>query len=116
MHSSRRVIHIETNKDRELWAAFGDAPLSSSAYANLHKDLLLIEAASQTDRRVTSNDEIVRCIFRTCVEIRQEFGEIAWVNPTKEAEEPIAWLLSGAPREPARLLRHHITQDAPDNG
>ena len=88
-----------------LWEAFGGEECPEKDYRNISKDLHLVDAALCTDRRVASLDDNVRISLQNCMEQKPEIGDIAWVNPTKEAERPLDWLRQGAPREVCRLLR-----------
>ncbi len=105
MVRARRANFLDIKQDKELWKAFGDTDLPAAQYAAFHKDLHLIETAMQTQQRVASCDDTVRAICPKCLDIKEEIGEIAWVNPVHETEKPVEWLLAGAPREEPRLLR-----------
>jgi hypothetical protein len=106
MVQKRKLVRLPKAANKELWAAFGGGDCPEKDYRNISKDLHLIDAAMCTDGLVASLDDAVRASLRNCIEQKPDIGDIAWVNPTNEAEQAIDWLERGAPREPARLLRH----------
>ncbi len=68
------------------------------------KDLHLIEAALASDGLVASRDEQVRHLFAAATITVPQLREVVWVNPDKDEEEALAWLLGGARPEPSRKL------------
>lgn len=74
----------------------------------IKKDIHLLEAALATDKIVVSlDDNTARRFFTLAAQGVEELSElkaIAWINPDKPEESPIAWLKCGANPEPERLL------------
>ena len=81
MQNAGRLRRIQFRKDKTLWGAFNEAELTAPAYADLHKDLLLVEAAINADKRVSSLDGVKKH-FAKCVACNPAIGDVAWVNPT----------------------------------
>jgi hypothetical protein len=82
--------------------------LTEKKRLEVKKDIHLIEAALSTDKIVVSlDDNTARRFFTLAAQGVEELSElkaIAWVNPDKPEETPIAWLKGGANPEPERLL------------
>jgi hypothetical protein len=72
----------------------------------LRKDFHLVEAAIAYDRTVVSSDETVRRLFKRAALGVAAVRKVVWVNPVKEAEDPLAWLRGGAKAENVRMLGH----------
>jgi hypothetical protein len=72
--------------------------------AAIEKDWCLIVAALNSERLITSLDEIMRRLLAEASEDVIELYEIIWVNPDNTDEEPITWLELGAPSEKWRCL------------
>jgi ABC-type iron transport system FetAB ATPase subunit len=71
------------------------------------KDILLLEAALATDRRIVSLDEnTARKYYTQAAKTIPKLREIVWVNPDKPEEQPIEWLQAGAPADDFRMLGH----------
>jgi len=68
------------------------------------KDWHLIEAALATHQVVVSRDESARCLFDAAARELRELRSLAWVNPEREDEHPIAWLKQGARSQRSRRL------------
>jgi hypothetical protein len=69
------------------------------------KDILLLEAALATDRRIVSLDEkIARRYFRMAAQEIEKLQELVWLNPSKPEEKAIEWLQDGAPADRWRML------------
>jgi hypothetical protein len=72
----------------------------------LQKDFHLVEAAIANDKTVVSLDEEVRRLFKAAARSVTAIQKVVWVNPTNEAEQPLAWLRNGARAESLRMLGH----------
>jgi hypothetical protein len=69
------------------------------------KDIHLLEAALATDRTIVSLDEnTARKYFIQAAQEIEALKTVVWVNPDVDEEQPIAWLLAGAPDEKERML------------
>jgi hypothetical protein len=73
----------------------------------MRKDFHLVEAAIAHDKTVVSSDEIVRRLFKRAALGVAAVRKVVWVNPVKEAEEPLTWLRGGAKAENVRMLGHN---------
>jgi hypothetical protein len=78
--------------------------LRSAEREALRKDFLLVEAAIVTDRVVIALDDVAWALFATVSRSVGELRNIAWVNPARTEEEPIAWLRNGVPSERRRCF------------
>jgi hypothetical protein len=96
--------HEVKTDDDELAAA---AEEHDAALDAMRKDLLLVEAALASDKRVLSLDDRARRAFARASGSLQSFRRILWANPSSAAERVDVWLRDGARREPARELRNH---------
>jgi hypothetical protein len=67
-------------------------------------DVILLEAALATDKRVLSKERIAREFFADCAKRVRKLGHILWANPCRPEENSRDWLRSGAPDEPGRRL------------
>ena len=72
----------------------------------LDKDMLLLEAALASDKRIASLDEKARTPARTLAASCPFVRDILWINPSKPEEAPLQWLAAGAPMDARRLLGH----------
>ena len=105
MVSAERVCFSRAVVDGELRAKIRSSVRGTSEQQEMLKDVHLIEAAVDTDRRVISCDDTARRLYRRVAPRVDDLREIVWVNPTKTADEkPIPWLQDGAPAEPQRML------------
>ena len=105
MTTRRAVIFLDieaSNKlRREIERAV--APRAKELKA-MRKDYHLLEAAIVTDQNVISLDEIVRGLFDRAAVSVVALKNIVWVNPDRDAEEPIGWLNKNAKPERKRML------------
>ena len=105
MTTRRAVIFLDieaSNKlRREIERAV--APRAKELKA-MRKDYHLLEAAMVTDQNVISLDEIVRALFDRAAVSVVALKNIVWVNPDRDAEEPIGWLNKNARPERKRML------------
>jgi hypothetical protein len=91
--------------DAELWETIPDMAKSDQQREAMAKDILLLEAALATDRRIASLDEnTARKYYKLAAQTIPKLREIVWVNPDKPAENPIGWLQSDAPADDFRML------------
>jgi hypothetical protein len=97
--------------DRE--EAIDDDALAAAAAAHdaaldaMRKDLLLVEAALASDRRILSLDDKARRAFGRASASLDALRRILWANPAIPAERVDVWLRDGARRESAKELRNH---------
>ena len=71
----------------------------------IFKDCCLIEAALANDKTVVSlDDKTARIYFSQAAKQIKEIQEIVWVNPAKNEENVIEWLINGATAETQRFL------------
>ena len=73
-------------------------------HAAIEKDWCLVIAALNSDRLITSLDEIVRGLLAVASNRVVELRSIVWVNPGIPAEESCVWLESGDPSDEHRKL------------
>ncbi len=91
--------------DPELWNPIEKMAKDDKERAEMTKDILLLEAALETDRRIVSLDEnTARKYFTRAAKIIPKLQPIVWVNPDKPEETPIEWLQNGAPADDFRML------------
>jgi hypothetical protein len=91
--------------DAELWETIPDMAQSDKQREAMAKDILLLEAALATDRRIVSLDEnTARKYYTLAAKTILKLREIVWVNPDKPEENPIEWLREGAPADDWRML------------
>jgi hypothetical protein len=73
--------------------------------AAMVKDILLLEAALATDRRIVSLDEkTARRYFKEAAQKIEKLQQLIWVNPNKPEEDAIVWLQNVVPTEEKRML------------
>ena len=78
---------------------------------SIFKDCCLIEAVLVSDKTVVSlDDKTARIYFSQAAKQIKEIQEIVWVNPSKNKEKPIEWLMNGAPAETERFLVNYLPQ------
>jgi hypothetical protein len=78
----------------------------------IFKDYCLIEAALASDKTVISlDDKTARKLFSQASQNIDEIKEIVWVNPAKNEEKPIEWLMNGAPPETQRFLVNYLQKN-----
>ncbi len=110
MYSQRRVYRPSLKSDDILRIKIEDKTSKERDLDEMLKDLHLIDAAMATDRSIVSLDENARVPFAAVSDGVGELRNIVWVNPAKENERPVEWLLDGAPAEEERLLHRYLTQ------
>jgi len=104
MNARKKIIKSNPSRNIALHNKAKKFVAKESDLEALLHDIHLIEAALTADRIVVSLDETARTLFRDAALNMGEIRSIAWLNPEKEAEEPIQWLTAGAPKEQTRLL------------
>ena len=62
----------------------------------LAKDLLLVEAALETDKRIVSRDSEACDCYRELAESGSSIKDVHWANPIDDA--CLSWIGEGAPR------------------
>jgi hypothetical protein len=102
MNARKRVHRIQVLQDADL-RLFASACGEKDAAAML-KDCHLVEAAKAADRVVVSQEKVARELFSNASDSVGWLQTIAWVNPTKAAENPIEWLQKGAIAEECRCF------------
>ncbi len=91
--------------DSELWTSIEKMAKGNNERAAMTKDILLLEAALETDRRIVYLDEnTARKYFTQAAKTIPKLQKIVWVNPDKLDEEPIEWLKADAPADDFRML------------
>ena len=102
MERRGKVRRILTSSD--LVDAVFEVSLEDGVKVAVLKDAHLVQAAIQTDQRISSLDDKARNHFANLVAAIQPLGSILWVNPTHEVEGAISWLANGLPDEVWRRL------------
>lgn len=96
VHLRQNILHTAQNPNEE---------------AAIHKDLILIDAAVGSDRRVVSADETIRRLFARATKFVGHIEDIMWANPMQPADNTHHWIRSGAPAESAlTLLEFRVAQ------
>ncbi|AGP37620.1 hypothetical protein [Sorangium cellulosum] len=101
MRSSRRVRDVAPGQHGPTRKA-ARALLDTDARQAVAKDMLLVEAALASDRRVISLDEKVRRHFAVLAASVADLRSVHWANPTSTG--CIAWLAAQAPDDPVWKL------------
>ena len=70
----------------------------------IKKDLILIEAALQSDNTIISLDDTVRGILTKVSKNVGQIKGIVWVNPDKDEEKPLHWIKNGAQFQVQRTI------------
>jgi hypothetical protein len=96
MISRNRHVAVDPNADEELRKAIDSLPEDERQAAR--KDLLLTEAALDSDRCVISLDKEMREILHRVAQELPRIGAINWVNP--ESDKCLPWIIAGAPDDP----------------
>lgn len=106
MTSKRKVFNAPVDHARQdaLVAAILASNLGVRQRREAEKDCLLVSAAWAADNLVASNDDRVRKLLASQVDITPDLARLVWVNPTAPAETPIQWLESGARNDSSRRL------------
>jgi predicted nucleic acid-binding protein len=88
-----------------LWDVFDKLAETDKQREEMFKDLHLIEAALDTDKRIISlDDNTARKFFALGSDELDQLKDIVWVNPDNPEETAIEWLEKGAPAENDRML------------
>lgn len=91
--------------DVELWSKVEALAESDGQWAQMAKDMRLIEAAIATDKTIVSLDEnTARKLFGKAATQIQAMQSIIWVNPDKPEEQCLDWLQKGALPEKQRTF------------
>jgi hypothetical protein len=91
--------------DQEIWQPIEALAETDKQREDMTKDILLLEAALATDRRIVSLDEnTARKYFTKAAQEIVKLQPLVWINPSKEEEKPIEWLQKNAPAYPERML------------
>jgi hypothetical protein len=91
--------------DSEIWDLIESLAKTDKERAAMTKDILLLEAALASDRRIVSLDEnTARKYFTDAAKEIAKLQQLIWVNPSKPEETPIEWLQDGAPEDKGRML------------
>lgn len=93
---------VETVNDQLMFKR--DRAALEKDQSAIEKDWCLVIAALNSERLITSLDEIMRRLLSAASADVAELYDIVWVNPGKIEEDPIAWLESGAPPDRRRYL------------
>jgi hypothetical protein len=104
MTARRKVRFVNLIVDDELRGKIGRTAARDRDREAMLKDVLLIEAAMETDHTVISLDEAARGLFGKAAQSVGELRSIVWVNPEMVDEHPIPWLENGAKPEKRRRL------------
>jgi hypothetical protein len=104
MYGSKQVEIRMVDDDVSLHKSVESCAANESERRAMLKDVHIIELALSTDRLIASCEGASRKLFQKAARRIVRIGTVAWVDPTIEAEQPITWLLAGAPSEEHRLL------------
>jgi hypothetical protein len=106
MAAAAQVMSIQGNGYSSLRKQIEASDFGAAQKDAMIGDAHLIEAAVEIGRRIASDDEEVRLLFRSAVSRIQgnRLGDVVWVNPNKADEAPIEWLEAGAPADAHRML------------
>ena len=105
MQSRKKLVPIRpTARDKLLRAVevSGQSQLNKKA---MTKDLLLLDAALASDRRIASLDEKARWAFSLLAAGVARIRTVVWVNPACSDDKPVDWLRKGARPAKARMLQ-----------
>jgi hypothetical protein len=104
MQAKRKVVVCEPERRIELQKAMAAEGFTTIEEAAVLKDVLLIEAAVETDNAVVSLDEQARRLYIRLARRVPAIRSTVWVNPVRFEDRPIEWLRSGARLERDRRL------------
>jgi hypothetical protein len=104
MRVKRKVVVCEPIRSVELQEAMAAEGFSEAEKAAVLKDVLLVEAALETDRAIVSRDEEARRLYVRLAKHVPSLRSAVWVNPVREDDRPVNWLKSGARLEKERRL------------
>jgi hypothetical protein len=96
MISRNKRVPVDPNTDEELRKVIDT--LAEHERQAARKDLLLTEAALDSDYRVISLDKAMREILHRVAQKLPRIGAIHWVSP--ETDECLSWISAGAPDDP----------------
>ena len=95
MYGRRRVVKVLPRSQEQLRREISKSDPKSAQV--MMKDLLLVEAALDSDKRILSRDAAARDCYQALATPRRELRAIHWGTPT---DPPcMVWLESGAPEE-----------------
>ncbi|MCY7406535.1 MAG: hypothetical protein LH631_03915 [Alkalinema sp. CAN_BIN05] len=104
MTRSNKVI-VSKFRDITLQESILMMAVGDKQHHEMMKDICLLQAALETDRRIVSLDEnTARKYFTQAAKTIPKLQEIVWVNPDKPEETPIEWLKADAPADDFRML------------
>jgi hypothetical protein len=109
MRAKRKIVTIETDFPGTP-IVLSSAKFDAGQLAAMEKDLLLIEAAISTDRRIASLDSTVRRLFAEASEENSHLAAIIWVDPTRDEDNASSWLKSGARDKASVTLHSYLEQ------
>jgi hypothetical protein len=106
MVARRKLTAVQILPDQDLREQLETWADTYKQREEIVKDIHLLEAALANDQIIVSLDEnTARRYFTQAAQKIKVLRPIIWVNPDKiEPEQPIAWLLAGAPTEENRML------------
>ncbi|MEX0716424.1 MAG: hypothetical protein WD066_07555 [Planctomycetaceae bacterium] len=104
MFSRKLHARVEPGSVEDIRTALEQLDVLSRDRQATIKDLHVVATAFEADRLVASMDETARRCFSAATVTAARLKEIAWVNPTLEADEPVEWLEAGAKNEHFRRL------------
>lgn len=104
MYGRKQVATLEAPPDKAMRQRLGGLGLAERQVFEARKDAHLIEAARVADRVVCSFDVHACNCFRRLAVLVNWVGDIAWIDPERDAEELLSWLKSR--RAWRRRLRH----------
>lgn len=104
MFARKKISIVVINENLRLDTRFARSERDRHILALITKDLLLINAALTTDKRIASLDDQVRRHISTHCDKVPELKTICWVNPSVQEETVCDWLESGAPNDRSRTL------------
>lgn len=113
MVATKRMVYVSAPTDSTLRAHLEqcaeqraeNSAQEANLYVALTKDACLIEASNACDKApIGSLDDRMRAHFRACADLVPEIEGVVWVNPANADEAALAWLDTGAPKEPERML------------
>lgn len=104
MQARSKIVRYEPEGSINLEQAMTTEGFSSLEEAAVLKDLLLVEAALQTDKVVISRDERARKLFGRLAKHERALRTLVWVNPVLDDDAPLEWLRSGARLQRDRRL------------
>jgi hypothetical protein len=107
MESRNRVVRVQsdTRLEEQIHVAVDRLDgLTRQQEEAIRKDILLVTAASVTDKLIASRDDRMRILLKLLSAELSEVGSVLWVNPSNPDEDPCKWLEAGARYESHRRL------------